>query len=114
LPNQLDTGVAPDRAVTVFVYITSRACARRLSVDEHSKRYGSLPRGRSHDEVEIARMKPVRDPPAGSVQHGSLCLHRPFTGKRPLIEAQARRKRIAVTRVQHGTARRREILGFAL
>ena len=59
-------------------------------------------------------MKPVRDPPAGSVQHGGLCLHRPFTGKRPLIEAQARRNGVDVARVHRGTARRREILRFLM
>ena len=86
------------------------ARTRRLSVDQHSKTNGSSARGWSHDEVKIARMKPVCDSPAGSVQHGSLCLQRPFTGKRPLIETQARRNGIAVTAVCRGTARRRELL----
>ena len=90
------------------------ACARRLSIDEHSKRYGSSALGWSHDEVEIARMKPECDPPAGSVQYGSLCLHRPVTGKRPLIEAQARRNGIQVPRVHRGAARRRELLRFVM
>ena len=81
-----------------------------------STRKGTAPRRRgwSHDEVKIARVKAECDPPAGSVQHGRLCLHRPFTGKRPLIEAQARRNGIEVARVHRSTARRREILRFVM
>jgi hypothetical protein len=81
--NQLIQALLRDRAVTLGAYITSMACAWRLSIDEHSKRDGSSARGWSHDEVEIARMKSVCDPPAGGVHHGSLCLHRPLTGNNP-------------------------------
>src|SRR5437867_5903944 len=66
LSNQLIQALLRDRAVALVVYITSMARARRLSVDKYSKRNGSSARGWSHDEVKIARMKPVCDPPAGS------------------------------------------------
>jgi hypothetical protein len=112
LSNQLIQALLGDRAVTLRVDITSMACARRLSVDEYSKGHSPSPRDWSHDEMEIARVKPVCDPPAGSVQQGRLCLQRPFTGKRPVIEAHAGRNGIDVGRVQLGAARRREILRF--
>jgi hypothetical protein len=69
-----------DRAVALVVYVSSMARARRPSIDQHSKRNGSSASGWPHDEVEIARMKLVCDPPAGSVQYSRLCLQRPFTG----------------------------------
>jgi hypothetical protein len=86
LSNQLIQAWLRNRAETLFVDITSMAHTRRLSIDRHLEDYTSSARGRSHDEVEIARMKPVCDSPAGGVQHGILCVHRPFTGKRPLIK----------------------------
>src|SRR5207247_1992928 len=43
-----------------------------------------------------------------------LWRERPFTGKRALIEAQARRNSIDVAGVHRGSARRREILRFVV
>jgi hypothetical protein len=83
LPNRLIQALLGHCAATLVIDVTSMACARRVSIDEHAKRNGSSVRGWPHDEVEIARMKTVGDPPARSVQHGRLCLQCPFTGKRP-------------------------------
>jgi hypothetical protein len=110
LSNQLIQALLGDRAVALVVDVSSMARARRPSIDQHSKRNGSSASGGSHDEVEIARMKLVCDPPASSVRHSRLCLQRPFTGKRPLVEAQARRNGIDVARIHRAAARRREIL----
>src|SRR4051812_8280628 len=90
------------------------ARTRRLSIDQHAKTNGSLRFGWSHDQVEIARMKLVCDSPATRVQHGRLCLYGPFTGQRPLIEAQARGNDVQPTRVHRSTARRREVLRFLM
>ena len=84
--------------------------AYRLTIDQHSKGNRPSAPGWSHDEVEVARMEPARDPSAGSIQRRSFRVHRPFTGKRPLIEAQARRNGIQATRVYRNTARGGEIL----
>ena len=114
LSNQLIQALLGDRAVAFVVDISSWAAPGGRPSMNTRKRTAPPARGWPHDEVEIARMKPERDPPAGSVQHGSLCLHRPFTGKRPLIEAQARRSGIESARVHRGTTGRRELLGFVM
>jgi hypothetical protein len=67
-----------------------------------------------HDRVEIACMEPVCDPSAASVQNSCLCLQRPFTGKRRLLEAPARRFDIDVARIHRAAARRRDILRFLI
>ena len=41
LSNQLIQALLGDRAVALVVDVTSMACARRLSIDQHSKRNGS-------------------------------------------------------------------------
>jgi hypothetical protein len=38
LSNQLIQALLGDRASTLVVYVTSMACARRLSIEEHSKK----------------------------------------------------------------------------
>src|SRR4051812_18229235 len=49
LSNQLIQALLGDRAVTLLVDIAAMACARRSSVDEHSKGYRPSPRFRPHD-----------------------------------------------------------------
>ena len=65
----------------------------------------------SHDEMKIAGVKAVRDPPVGLVQHSGLFLHRPITRKGPMIESQPRGDSIDATLVQYCTAGRRKVLG---
>src|SRR4030095_12138805 len=99
------------RAVSFVANVNSVSSARRLSIDEHAKAHGSSSRCRSHDEMKIAGMKAVRDPPVGLVQDSGLFLHRPITRKGPMIESQPRRGNIDATLVQHCTAGRRKVLG---
>src|ERR1700693_6146493 len=47
--------------------------------DAHAKSHGSAPRCRAHDEMKIAGVKTVRDPPLGLIQHSALFPHRPIT-----------------------------------
>ena len=61
--------------------------------------------------MQIAGMKAVRDAPVGRVQHCRLSLHRPLTGKGPLIEREARRGRIDARLVHYCPTGRRKVLG---
>ena len=88
-------------ADALVVYVNSASSARRLSIDEHAKSHGSSSRCRSHDEMKIAGLKAVRDPPVGLVQHSVMFLHRPITRQRPMIESQLRGVSINATLVQY-------------
>src|ERR1700730_2108063 len=72
LSDQLIQPLSGNRAVALVVNINSVSSNRRLSIDEHAKAHGSSSRRRSHDEMKIAGVKAIRDPPGGLVQHSGL------------------------------------------
>ena len=111
MPDQLIQPLFGNRAVALVVDVDSVRSARRLSIDEHAKSHGGSSRCRSHDEMKIAGVKAVRDPPVGLVQHSGLFLHRPIARKGPLIESQPRGGSIDATLVQYRAAGRRKVLG---
>ena len=78
LTDQLIQPLLADRAIALVVDIGSVSGTRRLAIDQHAKPHGRSRRGRSHDEVKIAGVKAVRDPPVGLVQHGRLSPDRPI------------------------------------
>ena len=94
LSDQLIQPLFRHRAVALIVDISAVSSARRLSIDEHAKSHGRSSRCRSHDEMKIAGMKAVGDPPVGLVQRDKRFLHRPITRQRPTIESQPRRDSI--------------------
>src|SRR5947209_4844207 len=108
LADQLIQPWLDNRAVALVVNVTSVSSARSLSIDAHAKAHGSSSRCRSHDEMEIAGVKAVRDAPVGRVQHRSPSLHRPLTGKGPMIEPQPCGGSIDAPLVQYYTTRRRK------
>src|SRR5256885_15959587 len=67
LSDQLIQPLLGNRAVALFVDIDSVGGARRLSIDEHAKSDGRSSLRRTHDQVKIARVKAVGDPPVGLV-----------------------------------------------
>src|SRR5215469_2290472 len=85
--------------------------ARRPSVDEHAEPDGRARYRGPHDQVQVAGVEAVRDPPAGLVQRGGLFLQRPVSGQGPVIEPQFRRDRVGVPLAWHGAAGGREVLG---
>ena len=101
LSDQLIRPLLGSRAVALFVSVDSVSDAWRLSVDEHAKSHGSSTPCRRHDEVQIAGVKAVRDPPVGLVQDIGPAPHRPITRERPMIESQSRRDSIDATLVQN-------------
>src|SRR5262245_38494397 len=59
--------------------------------------------------MHVAGAKAVRDSAVGLVQDDRLLLHRPITGKRPVIEAQPLRDRVYMARSTRRDAAPREI-----
>jgi hypothetical protein len=45
--------------------------AGRLPVEEHPEPRRRSRRGRSHDQVKVARLEPAGDPPVGRVEPGA-------------------------------------------
>src|SRR5205823_1716660 len=90
LADQLIQPLVGHRAVALFVDIGSMRSTGWLSIDEHTKTHGSPPRCGSHNEMKIAGVKAIGDPPVGLVQGGKRLLNRPVTRQSPIIEFQAR------------------------
>ena len=110
LPDQLIQPLPGNRAVALVVDVGSMSSARRLSIDEDAKSDGRSSRRRCHDEMKIAGVKTVRDPPVPLVQRDGVSLHRPVAGKGPIIELQPRRSSIDATLVQGCSTRGDEVL----
>src|SRR5215218_8670189 len=62
LSDQLIEPLLADRAVALLVNLSSVSCARHLSIYEHAKRHRLTSLGRSHHEVNVARMEANRNP----------------------------------------------------
>src|SRR5947209_16976891 len=60
LPYQLIQSLVAYRAVALLVHVTAMSRAWHLPIEEHAKAHGRSPRCRSHDEIQIARVKAVR------------------------------------------------------
>ena len=88
LPDQLMEPLVGNRTIAMFVNVDSVRHAWRLSVDQHAEFHRRSWRHRSHDEVKIARVKPVRDAAVGFVQFGGVALYRPIAGQCPIVAAQ--------------------------
>src|SRR2546421_4397406 len=114
LSDQLIQALFGNRAVALVVGVNAVSSARRLSVDEHPKTYGSSTRRRSHDEVEVAGVKAEDDPPVSLVQPRGLFPDRPITGKRPFIEPQSGGDGVDAGRVRRRPTGRREVLGAVI
>src|SRR5258708_22436559 len=77
LSDQLIHPLLGDRAVALVVDVDAVSGARRLSINKHAKSNRGSRHGRSHDEVKIAGMKTIGDPPIGLVERGGLFPDRP-------------------------------------
>src|SRR5438445_4949360 len=110
LPDQLIKPLLGGRAVALGVDVDSVTGARRVPVDEDRKTNGR-PWGRgSHHEVEIARVKAVRDSPGSLVERDGPPLHRPVSDESPLIEPQRGGGGIDAAAPRGRAAGRREVL----
>src|SRR5262245_10707967 len=75
LPDQLVQPLFGHCAVALLVDVNSVRRAGRLSIDQYAKSHGRPWRCRAHDEMQIARVKAVRDASIGLVQRGGFLLH---------------------------------------
>ena len=99
------------RAVALVVHVNAVRSARRLSIEAHAKAHGSASWCRPHDEMQIAGVKAVHDPPVGLVQHRGLFPHCPITRQGPMIALQPLGGRIDATLVPYGTTWGRKVCG---
>jgi hypothetical protein len=67
LPDQLVQALLRNYAVALLVDIASVGGTWRLSIDQHAKSHRGSWRFRTHDEMEIARMKTVCEASIGLV-----------------------------------------------
>src|SRR5829696_10436528 len=111
LSDQLIQPLFANRTVALVVNVDSVSSARRPSIDEHAKSHGRSSRCRSHDEMKIAGVKVIRDPPVGLVQHSGLLLYGPIAREGPVIEGQSCGGGIDVRGVQDRTVGGFEVLG---
>jgi hypothetical protein len=56
-----------------------------LPVEVHLKPDGTPWRGRSHDQMQVASVEAVDDPPTGLVEHDGLSLDRRVTNQGPMV-----------------------------
>src|SRR5438552_4787949 len=110
LPDQLIHPLLGDRAVALVVDVDSVSSARRFPIDEHAKAHGSPWHSRPHDEMEIAGVKAVRDPPVGFVEHGRRFPYRPIAQQGPAIEFQSCGGGVDARLVQYRAAWRGKVL----
>ena len=100
-----------DRAVALVVDIGSVRGSRRLPVDAYAEPHGRPSRCRSHDQVQVAGVEAVGDPPLGLIEHDGLRLYRPVPDRGPMVESQPRGSGVAVRRIQDRIIGRGEVLG---
>src|SRR5262245_33484072 len=111
LPDELVEPLVGGCAVALAVGVGSVGIVRWLPVDEHLESWGGSRCGRSHDEVKIARVEPVGNPPVGPVQRGGLFSHRPVPRQSPLVQSQLRRYGIDMALAGYRTTGRCEAFG---
>src|SRR5207248_9205087 len=109
LSDQLIQPLVGHRAVALVVNVTSVGIARRLSIEEHAKAHGRSSRCRSHDQMQIAGVKAVRDAPWGLPQRNGPSPSRPLSQPCPLVEREACGERIYSRCIQASTTRGRNV-----
>jgi len=112
LPDQLIEPLLTHDSVAVWINVDAVRRTRSVPVDGDSKPDRRSSRGRAQDQVQIARVKPVRDLPACSVQQRGFRRDRPFAGKSPLVQAETDRKAVRLNGVPRGATRRGEVVRF--
>src|SRR5439155_3820660 len=106
LSDELVEPLVRHRAVALFVHVPAASIARRLTVNEHAESYRRSSGERSHDQMQVARMKPIADASVRFIEGYEARGYRPIAAKRPLIEPQRRRRSIGSGLADERTARR--------
>src|SRR5437016_2947861 len=106
LPDELVEPLFGGRAVALLVDVSSVSIPRRAPIEEHAETYRRSARWRSHDQMQIARVKTVGDAPVSLVECYSAGAHSPIAAERPLIEPERRWGSIGSALADKRTARR--------
>src|SRR5206468_9793945 len=94
LSDELVEPLLRHRAVALFVHVPAASIARRLTVNEHAESYRRSSGERSHDQMQIARVKPIDDASVRFIEGYEAGGYRPIATERPLIEPQRRRRSV--------------------
>src|SRR5215472_7086294 len=86
LPYQLIHAGPTDRPITLIVDVDPVSGARDPAVDSDAEADESVVHGRSHDEIEIAGVEPVHNPPIRRIKERGLRPDRPVTDQGPLVQ----------------------------
>src|SRR5262245_10405472 len=100
-----------DPAVALLIDIEAVGVSWRFSVDRDAEASRGPAHGRAHHQVEVARLKAVRDAPTRPVEHDRPCLDGPVANEGPVIECEARRGRIDPPRAEARPTGRCEVRG---
>src|SRR5215475_14325855 len=92
-----------NRAVSLVINIDAMGGTRRLSIDVHTKPHRSCSRRGSHDEMQIAGVKAIGDPPVGLVQHARSLLYSPLAREGPMVQPQLRWGGVETLVIRHCT-----------
>src|SRR5262245_2194168 len=111
LSDQLMQARLADDAIAGGIHVETSRGSRRLAVNRHAETNRGPLQWRTHDEMQVAGMKAIRDPSAWVAKNGRLPAHRPIANERPLIERQTRRGSVAPPAIELAAAGRREVLG---
>src|SRR5438128_8509973 len=88
LPDELVEPLFSGRAVALLVDVGPVSIPRRAPIKEHAETYRRSATWRSHDQVQIARVKPVDDATVGLVERYGTGVQRPIAAERPFIEPE--------------------------
>src|SRR5215469_13858639 len=91
LTDELVNALLRDSAASGAVDVGPVTVARWLPVEQDAHAHWGCERSRSHDQIEVASVEAAGDLAARRVERGRLCLHRPVSRQRPLVEFQPRR-----------------------
>src|SRR6266516_7852396 len=90
LPDQLIGALFGHNAAALLIDVSAVRRTGRLPVEANDKARGVTAPCRSHDEVDISRMKSIVDLAVWLLQRDGLAAERPIACERPFFQSQAR------------------------
>ena len=111
LPNELIQAGFLDTAPSLSIDIEAMIGPGNGTIDCDAKAHGLRRVERTHDEVHVARVKPIRDAALCGIRCNEPSIHCPVTGQGPLVQGQVRRGGVAVASAENSTTHRGETFG---
>ena len=95
-------------SVPALVNVEAVRRTGRLPINRDAKRNRVARPRRSHDQMHVSSMEAVHDLAGSLIEDRRLRPDGPVANQRPLIECQARRRRINATTIQFRASARRD------